>query len=96
MGNSDEDYAGPEKRQKRNADLRARLDEVAKNVSKNPELTEDDMSPLYELTRDYYRRSHESRSFDMLQFVKEGHASKYNPALLALLDDLMGRRGDAV
>ena len=90
MGKSDEDYGDPERRQGINADLRARLIEIARKVSEHPELTEDDMNQLYELIRDYDLRGSGSTSFDMLQIVREMHAKGLSPALLALLDNVMG------
>ena len=92
MDKSDEEYDSHERRLGVNADLRARLDEVAGKVSKHPELTEDDMNQLYELTRDYYRRSYVSVSFDILHVIREVHADDFSPALLALLESVMGRR----
>ena len=93
MGKSDEDYGGPERRQERNAELRTRLTEADKKVSKHPELTEDDMNQLYKATRGYYERVPVGRSFEMLQAVREEHADKFSPALVALIDSVLGGRG---
>ena len=81
----------PERRQESNADLRARLNEIGKKVSDHPKLTEDDMSQLYELMRNYYRRGLVSRSFDMLQIVRDAHADEFSPAMQALLDNVLDR-----
>lgn len=80
-----------ERRQERNAVLRARLDEVARNVSEHPELREGDMSQLYELIRDYDQIGPENISFNILQVVREVHADEFSPALMAMLDDVMGK-----
>ena len=83
-------YPGPERRQERNADLRAELDELGKKVSEHPELTEDDMSHLNKLIRDYYLRFLGSRSADLIGLVREEHADEFSPAMLALLENVLG------
>ena len=91
MGNSEEVYGGPDRRKNVNADLRARLDEVARKLSHNPKLTEDDLRQLYLLMRHlYWSGLGSSRSSDLLELVKEEYAGELNPAMLALLDDVMG------
>ena len=106
MGDSYEAYGGPERRtlerrrlvrrKKGTAELRAELEEIAKKVGDHPKLTEDDMRTLYLLMRALHRRGLEGRSFAMLQIVREEHADEFSPALLALLESVLGRRGDAV
>ncbi len=101
MGASDESNDAPERRnlerrrlvrrKKGTADLRIRLDEVARQVSSHPLLTEDDLIPLYGLMRDYYQRGLLGSSYDMLQVIRERHADEFSPPLLALLDKVMGR-----
>ena len=94
MGKSDEDYAGRERRQENYSDLRARLNEIAWKVSEHPELTEDDMSQLYELIRDYAKEIGPGNvSYDMLQDVREVYEDELSLALLELIDDVMARLG---
>ena len=94
MDNADEDYGGPERRQERNADLRAYMKEIAEKVGDYPPLTEDDLRQLYLLMRDlYWAGIGSSRTLDLLELVREEHTDEFNPAMLALLDNVLGRRG---
>ena len=91
MDKSDEAYAGRERRQERNAELRAYMEEIAEKVGDYPTLTGDDLSQLYVLMRDlYWSGLGSSRSSDLLEIVREEHADEFNPAMLALLDDVLG------
>ena len=92
IGITDEGFGGPERRQKSNANLRAIWTNSFKNLSASSKITEDDLSQLFELMRDYYLSDFGSRSSDLLQLVREQHADELNPALLALLDSVMRRR----
>ena len=94
MGVSDEAYGGPERRQERNAELRAEMDKIAEKVGDSSELTEDDLSQLFELMHDlYWSGLVSSRSSELLEIVREEYADDLSPALLALLDDVLGRGG---
>ncbi len=94
MDKTDEEYAGRERRQERNAELRAYMEEIAEKVGDSSELTEDDLSQLFELMHDlYWSGLGSSRSSDLLEIVREEYADELNPALLALLDKVMGRPG---
>ena len=92
MNNSPPTHDDPERRHESNADLRAQLDDINQKVSDSPKLTEDDMSQLFELTRDYYRHGIGQRSPDLLRLVREEHSDELSPVMLALLDDVLGRR----
>ena len=91
MGGSDEDDDGPERRQQRNADLRAEFNEIGKKVTDSPILREADMRLLYQMMRDIQLRGLGSHSPDLLRLVREEHADELNPAMLALLDSVLGR-----
>ena len=54
MDKFDEAYAGPERRQKGTAELRAEMDEIAEDVGDSSTLTGDDLRQLFELMRDLY------------------------------------------
>ena len=85
-----EAFGGPERRQEDNADLRAEFDEIGKNVTDSPNITETEMSRLFELLRVYQRRGISQRSPDLLLLVREEHADEFSPALLTLLDSALG------
>ncbi len=91
MSDSDEDYGGRERREERNADLRAEFDELGKKVTDGLKLTRDDKDHLQYLLRYYYRRGLGSRSPDLLRLVREEHEDELSPAMLALLDNVLGR-----
>ena len=92
MGKADEAYVGPERRQERNAELRAEMDEIAERVEDNSELTEDDLSQLFELMRDlYWSGLGSTPSSYLLEIVREEYADGLSPAMLALLESVMGR-----
>ena len=92
MKNSTPTHDGPERRQESNADLRARLDEIARKVLVHPKLTEDDLRQLYVLMSDLYLSGpRSSRSSDVLELVREEYEDEFSPAMLALLDDVLGR-----
>ena len=90
MGKSDEAYGGPERRQDSNAKLRAEFEEIGEKVTGSLKLTKDDMNQLSELMRDYHRRGLANRSPDLIRLVREEHADELSPALLALLDNVLG------
>ena len=93
MGKADEDYGGPERRQERNAELRAEMDDIAEKVGDSSELTDDDLRQLFELMRDlYWSGLGRSPSSYLLEIVREEYADGLSPALTALLEDVMGRR----
>ena len=92
MDKADEYYDGPERRQERNEELRAVMEEIAEKVGDYRTLTEDDLRQLYVLMRDLYLSGpRSSRSSDVLELVREEHADEFSPAMLALLDDVLGR-----
>ena len=90
MDKSDEEYGGPERRQEPNADLRAEYDEILNKITDTPKLTEGDMNQVRDLMRNYYRRGLGSHSVDLIRLVKEEHALELSPAMLALLDNVLG------
>lgn len=92
MSKSDEAYAGPERRQKGTAVLRAEMDELAEDVGDSSELTGDDMIQLYAHIRDLYRSGLGGRSSGMLRLVRDVHANDLSPALLELMDSVLGRK----
>jgi len=90
MSDTDEEYAGRERRQESNADLRAEYDEILDKITDTPKLTEGDMNQVRDLMLNYYRRGLGSRSVDLIRLVKEEHAYELSPPMLALLDNVLG------
>ena len=91
MDKADEEYAGRERRQKGTTELRAEMDEIAEDVGDSSELTGDDMIQLYAHIRDLYRSGLGGHSSGMLRLVRDVHADNLSPALLELMDSVLGR-----
>ena len=91
MSETDRVYSGSERRQDGNVELRAKMDEIDEKGTDSLKISKDDMSQLFELLRDFYRRGLGSRSPDLLRLVRKEHADELSPAMLSLLDNVLGR-----
>ncbi len=91
MSDTDRVYSGSERREDGNAELPAKMDEIDEEVTASLKVSKDDMSQLFELLRDLYRRGLGSRSPDLLRHVREEHPEQLSPAMLTLLDNVLSR-----